>query len=283
MTVQSCHPAGMDWDRVAGRQNGVITVEQALGSGLTRSAIRARVSTAAWQRLQRGVYLTHSGPVSDQAAALTRSLPRARSVNGFPTTSLPRTIIDIADRPWAAVDDIIALTARVCQRGLTTPARIGRELASRRAHRLRRPLQLILGDVDEGIESLAEHRFLQGVVRAHGLPPFAMQAVRGRSRADFHNKEFSLSVEIDGLAFHAGGFRSDRRRDRKASARGVLTVRATWWDVEDEPCDLAGDLADALRQRGWRGRPVPCSVRCALPAGGLLARGEAWGRDSAQD
>lgn len=303
----------MDWERVAQRQMSVIAVGQALQAGLTPSALRARSANGQWQRLRRGVYLTHSGPVSDETAAcavllaagedsalshesalwawrvgsvpprwtvlvphgrrrqvggveLVRAceMPRTRSVNGFRVTSLQRAIVDTADRPEASVDDIIALTAKVCQRGLTTPERISKELASRRAHRLRRPLRLILGDVADGVESLAEHKFLHDVVRAHGLPAFAMQVVKGRSRADFTNEEFAVSAEIDGLAFHAGGFRSDRRRDRKASAQGVLTVRATWWDVEDEPCDLAQDLADTLHQRGWTGQPVPCSAQCGL-------------------
>lgn len=303
----------MDWRRVARRQSGVVTLQQALRAGLTPGAVRARLQSGKWQRLHRGVYLTHSGPVGDDAVAWavlsaagedsllshgsalwvwrvgplpaqwtvlvphdrrrsvegadlvrTRDLPRVRSVNGYRTTSLQRAIVDVADVPGAAVDDVIALTAKVCQKGLTTPERILKELASRRSHRLRRPLRLILGDVKDGIESLAEHRFLHGVVRAHELPPFEMQVITGQTRADFTNKAFAVSAEIDGLAIHAGGFRADRRRDRKASARGVLTVRATWWDVDGEPCELAQDLADTLRGRGWTGTPVPCSPTCTV-------------------
>lgn len=303
----------MEWKHVARRQSGVATMHQALKGGLTPGAVRARLRSGRWQRLHRGVYLTHGGSVGDDAAAWavllaagedallshdsalwvwgvgplpaqwsllvphsrrrrvdgavlvrTRDLPRARSVNGYLTTSLQRAIVDVADVPGAAVDDVIALTAKVCQKRLITPERIIEELASRRGHRLRRPLRLILGDVTDGIESLAEHRFLNAVVRAHELPPFAMQVSTGQNRADFANKQFAVSAEIDGLAFHAGAFRADRRRDRKASARGVLTVRATWWDVEDEPCDLAQDLAETLRERGWTGTPVPRSSACGV-------------------
>ncbi|USQ75111.1 type IV toxin-antitoxin system AbiEi family antitoxin domain-containing protein [Ornithinimicrobium cryptoxanthini] len=305
----------MDWKRVARWQGGVVTLQQALRAGLTPGAVRARLQAGKWQRLHRGVYLTHSGPVGDDAVAWavllaagedallshgsalwvwgvgppptqwtvlvphdrrrrvdgavlvrTRDLPRARSVNGYRTTSLHRAVVDVADVPGAAVDDVIALAAKVCQKGFTTPERIIEELASRRGHRMRRPLRLILGDLTDGLESLAEHRFLHGVVRAHELPPFAMQVIMGQTRADFANKQFAVSAEIDGLAFHAGAFRSDRRRDRKSSARGVLTVRATWWDVEDDPCDLAQDLADTLRGRGWTGTPIPCSRTCGVRA-----------------
>lgn len=189
---------------------------------------------------------------------------RCASCLGFRATSVQRAIVDIADRPGAVVDDVIAVTARARQKGRTTPERIGAELAARRAHRMRRSLRLAIGDVEEGVESLAEHRFLHGVVRAHQLPGFARQVLQERGRVDFDNEEFSLGVEIDGFAFHSGTFRAARRRDRKAGARGLLTVRATWWDVEDEPCDLAQDLADTLHQRGWKGQPVPCSPTCGL-------------------
>ncbi|USQ78507.1 type IV toxin-antitoxin system AbiEi family antitoxin domain-containing protein [Ornithinimicrobium faecis] len=303
----------MSWKRVASRQHGVISVQQALEAGLTPGTVRARSKGGQWQRLHRGVYLTHSGPVSDEAVAhgvllaagpdavlghdsvlwawglqsvpsrwtvfvphdrrrrvdgavlvRLRDMPRARHVNGYHVTSVQRAIVDLADLPGAVVDDIIAVTAKACQKGFTAPERISMELASRRAHRMRRPLRLILGDVEEGVESLAEHRFLHRVVREHGLPGFVMQVVSGRSRADFLNEEFAVSAEVDGLAFHAGRFRSDRRRDRKASARGVLTLRATWWDVDDEPCDVAQDLAQTLAQRGWTGQPSPCSPTCSV-------------------
>lgn len=295
-----CHGGAVSWQRVARRQHGVITLQQAYEAGLTPGAVRARHKSGHWQRLHRGVYLTHSGPVSDEAAAhgvllaagpeavlghrsalwawglqsvparwtvlvphgrrrqvvgaelvRQRGMPSARLVNGFRTTSVQCAVVDLADVPGATVDDIIAITAKVCQKGFTSPERVVKELASRPSHRMRRQLRLILGDVEEGVESLAEHRFLKRVVRRHRLPGFVMQVVTGRSRADFLNEEFAVCAEIDGLAFHAGGFRSDRRRDRKASARGFLTVRATWWDVEDEPCDLARDLAQTLAQRGW--------------------------------
>jgi hypothetical protein len=42
-------------------QQGVITRPQALASGLTSKAIRARLASGRWQRLHRGVYATFSG------------------------------------------------------------------------------------------------------------------------------------------------------------------------------------------------------------------------------
>lgn len=303
----------MSLERVARRQYGVVTAEQAMASGLSRDAIRWRLARGRWQILQRGVYLTHNGPFGHretaQAVLLRAGSPAAlshesalwvwrlapaperwtvlvpnarrrqvsgadlvrsrrftqRTVDGLAVTSVQRAIVDVADRPCARMDDVIALVASACQRNVTTAHRLLTELADRRAHRRRRQLRLVLGDVSEGIESLAEHRFLHCVVRAHGLPSFTLQRIADGGRVDFDNAEFKVCSEVDGLAFHSGArFRADRLRDRRASARGVLTVRSTWWDVEEEPCDLARDLAHTLRRRGWAGRPIPCSPTCPV-------------------
>ena len=48
-------------------QQGVLTREQAVGVGLSRHAIAARVETGRWQRLYRGVYATFSGPIPREA------------------------------------------------------------------------------------------------------------------------------------------------------------------------------------------------------------------------
>jgi len=45
-------------------QAGVLTRAQALTAGYTIDAIRARLATGRWQRIQIGVYLTYSGPAA---------------------------------------------------------------------------------------------------------------------------------------------------------------------------------------------------------------------------
>ena len=303
-------------DSIARRQQGVVTSAQAQTAGLTRSAIRARLRQDDWQELQRGVYLTHTGPVSDRAKAMavllkagdpaalshdsalwiwrvgerpetwTVAVPNSRrvllpgarlvrvrrfekrKVDGFAVTPLHRALVDLADEPGISVDEVIALTAAACQVRTTTGERVLAELADRRSHRLRRPLQLALGDVAEGIESLAEHLFLVRVVRDHELPAFVSQVDAEYGRADFRNDDYAVIVEIDGLAHHSGKkFRGDRLRDRRAGAVGMLTVRGTWWDVDDGPCEFAQDLGATLGTRGWSGYAVPCCDTCPVGLG----------------
>jgi very-short-patch-repair endonuclease len=49
------------------RQHGVLTREQAMGAGLSRGLIAARLDSGRWQRLHRGVLVTFSGPVPREA------------------------------------------------------------------------------------------------------------------------------------------------------------------------------------------------------------------------
>jgi hypothetical protein len=62
------------------RQDGVIGRSQALEFGLSADAVRNRVRTGEWQRIQRGVYATFSGEVTRESqlwAALLRAGPVA--------------------------------------------------------------------------------------------------------------------------------------------------------------------------------------------------------------
>jgi hypothetical protein len=53
---------------VARRQSGVVSHEQAIRSGMTDGALAHAVASGRWQRLHRGVYATHSGPIVTPAA-----------------------------------------------------------------------------------------------------------------------------------------------------------------------------------------------------------------------
>lgn len=55
--------AGRVLEETCERQHGVVTRQQALASGLTAGAIRARLRSGKWRRLAPGVYVTFTGPV----------------------------------------------------------------------------------------------------------------------------------------------------------------------------------------------------------------------------
>jgi very-short-patch-repair endonuclease len=60
--------------RIAGRQDNVISRAQLLTAGLGRGAIAHRVSTGAWQRLHKNVYLVGPAPPSLMARARAAAL-----------------------------------------------------------------------------------------------------------------------------------------------------------------------------------------------------------------
>jgi very-short-patch-repair endonuclease len=55
---------GMRIETLARRQGGVVTWDQALQHGMTPKQIRWRLDRGDWRRIHRGVYLTHTGPVT---------------------------------------------------------------------------------------------------------------------------------------------------------------------------------------------------------------------------
>ena len=311
------HP-GMDLDRVARRQQGVVSRAQALEAGLSPGQVRWRLQRGRWRAIHPGVYLTNNGTVdwpSRARAALLRcgrgsvlilsaacylwrlertppavvtvGVPTDRhpepadglvvvrrrrlepvTVDGLPVTRLPVTVLDMADRPGCSVDDAVALAARACQERAVDAAALRRELDGRRRHQHRRELRLAFAEVGNGAESLPETTFETTVRRPHGLPAFERQVVEDDgSRTDLKNREFGTNVEIDGRLWHAGErFHLDRRRDRRAVGRGEVTLRVAPVEMVTSPCEVARDLALALRHRGWVGPPRPCGPGCAVGA-----------------
>jgi len=55
--------------QVALSQGGLVTTAQCLAAGMTHHAVEWRLTSGRWQRLRRGVYLTHSGPADWVARA----------------------------------------------------------------------------------------------------------------------------------------------------------------------------------------------------------------------
>ena len=205
-----------------------------------------------------------------QRRPATRVRRRRRLVTayrrGLPVTAPAFTVIDLGDLPTASREDAIAVAARAVQQRAVRVGQLVTELDRRRTHRHRRALELSLGIVAEGAESVLEVDFLTRVVRAHGLPPLRI-AVPDRLgelsiRRDFDDDDHRLVVEVDGRVAHQDRRSADIRRDRATAARGVVTLRAEWVDVYYDSCRLAADILAAERSRGYRGDLRPCGPGC---------------------
>ena len=181
-----------------------------------------------------------------------------------PRTMIEETVLDLSEDA-GSFDDVVALLARACQRRLTFPWML-RDRAQMRARlRWRTEILQALADVEAGVHSPLEYRYLRDVERAHGLPPAERQARAAQGGRTIHQdvfyRQYGVVVELDGRASHADSRLQDNRRDNAAAARGIITLRYGWPDVTEHSCDTASEVAQTLARRGWSGALKRCR-RC---------------------
>lgn len=125
--------------------------------------------------------------------------------NGLPSHSVERAAIDAG--AWSNTKrSACGVLAAVVQQGLTTPARLLRELdrAGRVAHR--QQMWLALGDIEGGARAMSEIDLVR-LCRAAGLPEPRLQRVRRdvRGRRRYLDAEWDLGegrtvqLEVDGV------------------------------------------------------------------------------------
>lgn len=177
------------------------------------------------------------------------------ALRGIPTTTVPRTLLDLAD-----VVDRRAL-ARAVERadalrlfdGAAMRAVLDRACGRRGAADLLRVLDSY-DPASEFTRSELEHRFL-ALCRAAGIPDpkvnLMVDLPDGPIEADFAWPEARLIVETDGHRTHGtrGAFERDRRRDQRLNCAGWRVLRFTWHQVGGNPEQVASTL-QALLERG---------------------------------
>ena len=131
---------------------------------------------------------------------------------------------------------------------------------------------IALTDVADGARSPLERRYITAVQRPHGLPKALRQAkitVGGRYRyLDNFYREAQLAVELDGRSFHQPERRwADSHRDNDHAGQGILTLRYSWADITNRPCEVAAQVAELLRHRGTAVELRRRGDSCVLPSG----------------
>lgn len=163
--------------------------------------------------------------------------------------------------------DAIAVLANACQSRRTTARRLLQAVDARRRVRRRRWLRAVLVDIAEGTCSVLEHRYLNRVERAHGLP----RATRQKRSASsvgvcYRDAEYGqwLLVELDGLLFHnsASARNKDFERDLDAAVEGRSTIRLSYRQVFDQPCRTAAKIAQVMRRHGITVDGHTCGPEC---------------------
>lgn len=177
----------------------------------------------------------------------------ATFVAGIPTTSVARTLVDLAAvvtprelRKALAEAERRRLDVTGIERAMAATAR-----RNGRGHaELRHALEELRTIGAPITRSELEDRFL-ALLDAHDLPrPAANYGVEGMEVDAVWPRE-RVAVELDGWGAHATrhAFQDDRTRANDLTAAGWAVLRFTWADVTRRPHDTAARVAHALAPR----------------------------------
>jgi hypothetical protein len=158
---------------------------------------------------------------------------------GIPTTSVPRTLIELA--ATLPLDDL----ARACheldvRHGVRPEATLAAAAGAPGVAKLR---AVMAGDAPALLSEL-ERRFLT-LLRCHELPLPVVNRRRGAHYIDCRWPQHHLTVELDSYRYHHSrhAWETDHARDRAARARGDTYRRYTYRDVVEDPLPMLRDLA----------------------------------------
>jgi hypothetical protein len=181
-------------------------------------------------------------------------LPRdVEIVDGIRTTSLARTLLDLAEvvskrQLERAIEQALVL------RDLDMRA-IDDVLARANGRRGAATLRAVLGDIRPGTTNTRndlEEAFLAICRNANAPPDGVNQWIPypegGGAEADFIWRERKLVIEVDGRETHLTpqAFEHDRARDQRLATLGWRVVRFSWRQVEAEPAGVAATVSALL-------------------------------------
>jgi hypothetical protein len=158
------------------------------------------------------------------------------SLRGLPVTTLPRTLLDLAEIVPAS-ELMRALDGAVRQR-LYDRRAVEAVIARSPGRRGLKPLRAALLALHPGaaLTRSAFERCVLPLLEAHAVPRPEVNVRVAGYEVDLLWRAERLVVELDGRAFHASpaAFRDDRRRDADLQAAGYRVLRFTWHQIDAE-------------------------------------------------
>jgi len=207
-------------------------------AGFARQGVEVQSST----RLQRSDVLAHR-------TCFTNSLYPV-SIKGIPTTSVTRTLVDLAgivtrEALEEALDDAL-------RRGLTDLGRLRgvfrRSGSTRRGARVLRQLLAARDGSSEKTDSQLEDQLLR-LLRSRGLPPpeIHLDVFDGDEwicEVDMAYPKERIAIEVHGYRFHStrSAWERDQRRENKLAGAGWRVVKATSSQLDRNPDSLIDTL-----------------------------------------
>jgi predicted transcriptional regulator of viral defense system len=197
-------------------------------------------------------------PGIDVHSSTTLTEADITTIEGIPCTTLPRTLLDLAEVvPRRALERAIdqAEVLRIFDLRAVEEV-LSRANGRRGAAVIRNVLADYAGPTLTDRE--LEERFF-ALCREAGVPRPAVNVWIALEdgiayKADFLWRAERLIVETDGWGSHGTrrAFENDRRRDRRLSVAGWTVVRFTWRDVEREPAEVTETLTRLWEARSRR-------------------------------
>jgi hypothetical protein len=205
--------------------------------GLIKGSAPPPEVTAPTERRIKGIW-TRRARSSELTEATTR--------HGIPTTTVPRTLVDLSS--LLPLPDL----ARAChEAGVlhhTTPRQVEAILSKRPSTPGATQLRKVMhGDVHVTLSAL-ERKFLERLGE-EALPLPTTNKPAGTKRVDCRWPDHRLTVELDSYRYHRSrhAWELDRRREREAHARGDDFRRYTRDDVFEHPAPMLRELRGLLR------------------------------------
>lgn len=229
--------------------HGRLTWRQRLRAALLAAgpdAAASHESAARLHNVRRSDRIHITAPARRRLKGVTchtsRNAPATTVVEGLRTTTIERTLLDLA-----TTLDRHQLQKAIHEADFHRLLHLPRLNAiTTKPHRGARPLREALADyqpdatdTDEG----AAEELLRLIART-GLPRPRIKAMVAGWEADFYWPEHRLVVEVDGRQAHLNhhAFERDRRRDTDMTAAGVRVVRLTGRRIRREPAAVEGLL-----------------------------------------
>jgi very-short-patch-repair endonuclease len=155
----------------------------------------------------------------------TREMPARSEVNGFPVTSIGRTLIDLAGSlPRARLERAVEHAARMSRLDFRTLAQSRGNSGAAALRAVAAQFDPLAPQTNPGIE----RAFLR-LIRKERLPKPRINVQVGPYAVDFLWAQQRLIVELDSLEFHRtpAVFESDRKRDIDLKRLGYTVIRIT--------------------------------------------------------
>lgn len=170
-------------------------------------------------------------------------------VDGIPTTSVARTIFDLA--AILTPSQLVRAVEQADRSGVLNLLALQRALDRRPRAKGRATLRAILSDYTGAppTKSELERAFLELIERA-GLPkPRVNAPLEPDLIPDIYWPQWNLVVELDSRRFHSDPrtFESDRIRDARFQRAGLRVLRITWKRLKQQPQAVLDDILALAR------------------------------------